>query len=241
MEYIAKVNDREYGPVAEEVLAQWVEDGRVLIDTPVRNSMMRIWKNAGDLPFLRASFEKQSRNFNIDLGISYDDNKTRVIKIKNPLLAEDKTEIKKSTEFKNKLLPDKAGILLRLKAGIIDFIIVIFIFVFSFFIGTYFIPLPVFAAYTSFSLWFFLILLYFGGCIGVFAQTLGMWFYGIILVRNGDDAQEVYLLRAYIYALLILIVGIFSPVFNFISGRKRSLHDLLTDTQVVKISARKSE
>lgn len=245
MEYIVKVNDKEYGPISEDVLREWVEDGRVLSGTLVRNSMIRAWKTADEFSFLVAAFEKQSKKFNVpaSTSASYTGNTTQVLKGKTPLIAEDKKDYRKNSEFKNKLFPDRASISLRLKAGIIDLVIIILILMLSFILGTYFISnLGVnsdFAAYASFAVWFFLTLLYFGGCIGVFAQTPGMWYQGIMLVRNCDDAEEVYLLRAYIFALLILIIGLFSPICNFISGRRRSLHDFLTDTQVVKISARK--
>jgi uncharacterized RDD family membrane protein YckC len=246
MEYIVRVNDKEYGPVTEDILREWVEDGRVICDTKVRNSMMKVWKNAGEFPFLGTAFVKQNKKFNasVSASVSHTGSETQVLKVSNPLIVEGRKDTNKSSEFKNRLLPDRADISLRLKAGVIDLAVIVFIFILSFLFGTYFIfkygANPNFAAYASFVLWFLLTLLYFGGCIGVFAQTLGMWYYGIMLVRDGDDAEEVYLLRAYIYALLILIIGIFSPVFNFISGRKRSLHDFLTDTQVVKISARKN-
>ena len=247
MEYIVKVNDKEYGPVAEDVLREWVEDGRVLSDTQVRNSMMRVWKNAGEFSFLEIAFEKQRKKFNIGMSssVSHGARVTQIRKIRNPLIVEEKKDPNKISEFKNKLFPDRAGVSLRFKAGIIDLAVIGLIFILSFLFLSYFvshhIASPNFAAYASFVLWLFLTLLYFGGAIGVFAQTLGMWYYGIMLVRNGDNTEEVYLLRAYIYVLLILIIGIFSPIFNFIGGRKRSLHDFLTDTQVVKISARKTE
>lgn len=248
MEYIVKVNDKEYGPVTEDVLREWVEDGRVLFNTQVRNSMMRVWKNAREFPFLETAFETQSKKFDVGVvnaSVPHISNVTQFLKSRNPLIAEEKNGKNKSSEFKNRLFPDRANISLRFKAGVIDLAVTILFFILSFLFGTYLVSNhgvnPNFAAYTSFVLWLFLTLLYFGGCIGVFAQTLGMWYYGIILVRDGDDAEEVYLLRAYIYALLILIIGIFSPLFNFVIGRKRSLHDFFTDTQVVKISAKKTE
>ena len=246
MEYIVKVNGKEYGPITEDVLREWVEDGRVLSNTQVRSSMMMVWKNAEEFPFLGTAFEKQSKKFNtgVTKPASHGGSTTQVLQVRNPLIAEGEGFHEKSSEFKNMRFPDRADISLRFKAGILDLAVNILFFILSFLFGTYFVSAhgvnPSFAAYTSFGLWFFLTLLYFGGCIGVFAQTPGMWYYGIMLARNGNDANEVYLLRAYIYALLILIIGIFSPVFNFIGGKKRSLHDFLTDTQVIKISARKT-
>ncbi len=247
MQYIVKINDKEYGPVTEDVLHGWVEDGRVLFDTQVRNSMMRVWKNAAEFPFLGTAFEKQSKKFSegVNAYVSHVGSVTQAIKIRSPLIVEEKKDQKKSFGFKNRLFPDRAMVSLRFKAGMIDLSVIVLIFILSFIFWTYFVSRhgvsPNFAAYASFVLWFSLSLLYFAVSIGVFAQTLGMWYHGVMLVRNGDGAEEVYLLRAYIYALLILIIGIFSPLFNFIGGKKRSLHDFLTDTQVVKIAAKKSE
>lgn len=60
MEYIVLgKNNEEYGPVDQETLLKWVEHGRVLKDSKIRNSLMKQWHEAGKLDFLEDAFSVQ--------------------------------------------------------------------------------------------------------------------------------------------------------------------------------------
>lgn len=244
MEYIVKVNDKEYGPIDDDILIRWVEDGRVLGDSQVRNAKLNIWKRADSLAFLKEAFATQQSRFKKVTNISENpvshSNPTRILKV----LPSEDTKIE-STEFKNSFLPDRAGIFLRLKAGIIDLVFVFVLLCFSLMITSYLIDLlQIRNAATIFlfalSLHFFFVLIYFGATLGVFAQTIGMWYYGLLLVRYGEDSREVFLLRAYCYTFFMCVFWIISPIINYILGSKRALHDIITNTQIVKISARRT-
>ncbi len=243
MEYIVKVNGKEYGPIEDDILVRWVEDGRVLSDSHVRNSKLNNWKRADDFEFLRDAFKTQQARFKKILdnteNTAFPSNPTRILKL---LPKEDKKDT--TGDFKNSFRPDKAGILVRLKAGIADLVFVFTFFYLSLIITSYFAESLntnnfVIICLLIFSIHFFLVLLYFGTALGVFAQTVGMWYYGLILVRNGEEANEVFLLRAYFYTIFMCIFWVISPIINYILGKKRALHDIITDTQIVKISARK--
>ncbi|HJO92017.1 MAG TPA: RDD family protein [Victivallales bacterium] len=242
MEYNVLVNDNEYGPINEEILIKWVEDGRILPDTAIRNSMFNVWKKASDYHFLDNAFKHQQ--------MYYDENISTTVKLSDkhnskPAVTDSKNipeEKKVKTSFENEYLPSRVKISLRLKAGIIDIILLGIIFVILFSVG-----ICISEGYSlnhshvfvfMYCLFLALMILYLGVGLGTFAQTVGMWFFGILLVRNCDEATEVYFLRAYFYALLMVIFGIISPITNFILFRKRALHDILTDTQVVSISAK---
>ncbi len=88
------------------------------------------------------------------------------------------------------------------------------------------------------SIYLFIIgtLLYFGISLGVFAQTFGMWFWGIIITRT--DQGEVYLGRAYLFTILMFLFGVLSPVIVLFNPRRRSLHDILSGTMLIKIAAK---
>ena len=88
--------------------------------------------------------------------------------------------------------------------------------------------------YIYYSIFLAFFLLYYGFCLGYFAQTFGMWFWGILIVKK--DKSEVFFLRAFFFTVLMLIFGILSPLFVFLV--KRSLHGLLTGTMLVKVAAR---
>ena len=63
MEYIVKVNNKEYGPVDDEILIKWVEDGRVLPESEIRNSKLNLWKKADSFSFLKDAFNVQESKF----------------------------------------------------------------------------------------------------------------------------------------------------------------------------------
>lgn len=242
MEYIVQVNDKEYGPIEDDILTRWVEDGRVLGDSQVRNSKLNAWRRADSFSFLKEAFATQQSRFkkiqNSAENAVAASNPTRILKVLSP--EENKSE---STDFKNSFLPDRAGIFLRLKAGIVDLLVVFALLCLCLITASHLFDLlgirSAEAIYLfALSLHFFLVLTYFGTTLGVFAQTAGMWYYGLLLVRVGEDAKEVYLIRAYLYTLFLSIFWVFSPVINYILGNKRALHDIITNTQVVKTAAR---
>jgi uncharacterized RDD family membrane protein YckC len=230
--YIVKVEEEEYGPISESELIKWAEEGRINKATKVRNLMLNTWKSAGDLQFLSEIFAKQVK---IE-AISASAGKVSKGNSTNAQLSK-----QQATSFENKYLPEKAAINVRLKAGLIDLAIVLMVL----FGEVLFLSRTMFGVGSRLDLIFsvcfivglFSVLLYFAGSLGVFAQTFGMWFFGLIIVRNGDDVREVYLQRAYAYSILLLIFWIVSPFTNYIFGCGRALHDILTDTQVVSISA----
>lgn len=244
MEYIVKVNDKEYGPIEDDILVRWVEDGRVLGDSQVRNSKLNIWKRADSFAFLKEAFLSQQSRFkrviNSSTNAAAASKPTKILKV----LPSEETRIE-STEFKNSFLPDRAGIFLRLKAGIIDLVFVFALLCLSLIITSHLTDLLNIKRATTIclfalSLHFFLVVIYFGATLGVFAQTIGMWYYGLLLVRYGEESNEVYLLRACVYTIFMCIFWVVSPALSYILGNKRALHDIITNTQIVKISARKA-
>jgi len=243
MEYIVLVNGKEYGPIEQKTLVAWVEAGRIMHGTSVRNTLIDVWKKAGAYDFLSEAFETQNINFGLNKTTfnsantieddSLNENKEETLNIE---------ENDNKTSYENPFYPDPANILQRFLAFIFDYVLLILIigFILALFISLQnSLNLSVnFLFYLFFSISFFIIIIYFTACFGVFAQTVGMLFWGIIIVRKGDDARPVYLLRAMFYTIFMLVFGIISPVFIFTYGKNRSLHDVLTGIQVVKTSAR---
>ncbi len=80
------------------------------------------------------------------------------------------------------------------------------------------------------------VLLYFGISLGIFAQTFGMWFWGIMITRT--DLSEVFLGRAYFFTVLMFLLGVLSPMFVFLNPYRRALHDILSGTMVIRIAAK---
>ena len=88
------------------------------------------------------------------------------------------------------------------------------------------------AAFTWPLFWLALfILLYYTFALGIFAQTFGMWFWGIFLTRK--DEREVYFLRALAYAALLPVVGILMIPSVLIC--RRSVADLICGTRQLNV------
>jgi len=243
MKYIVLIETKEYGPVDSDVLIKWVESGRVRPEVQVRNSMMNKWHEAVEYDFLADAFVKQKADIEQNKPEKGD---TNAGYSKNRLNTAEKNinvdEEEHFTAYKNPFLPDSAPIAIRVFATLFDYTliggVILCFFIIASFVGMSFdkninIVFYLFV-FVSFIFW----LSYYAVCLGVFAQTFGMWFWGILLVCNGDDARPVYLGRAFLYTVLMLIFGIFSPFFLYISGENRALHDIFSGTQVVRISAR---
>ena len=240
MNYIVLIEAKECEPISTETLIQWVEDGRVLPGMQVRNSMMNNWHKAVEYDFLADAFMKQKAAFEQNsLEINYNEKES----LKDMGKAKDEEGF---TAFKNSYMPDPAPINLRILATLFDYIliggVIVCFFVIASFAGMSFdinmtqTLTPSF--YLLIFIFFILWLTYFVVCFGGFAQTFGMWFWGILLVRNGDEAGPVYWGRAFLYTVFMLFFGIFSPFILFILGRGRALHDIFSGIQVVRISAR---
>lgn len=73
-------------------------------------------------------------------------------------------------------------------------------------------------------------LLYYGLCLGLAAQTAGMWFWGLFIVKK-IDGDEVYLFRAFVFTLLMLVFGLLTPILALLPGHW-AIHDLLAGVRV---------
>ncbi|HPN83704.1 MAG TPA: RDD family protein [Victivallales bacterium] len=235
MKYIIFADDgKEYGPVDAETLRKWVEGGRVLPHTQVRNMMMKKWNRASDLDFLKEAFDKQEE---------------KVEEQKSPfehgmeflrgIFKSKKAEEPKSTAFRNTYIPNPASLSLRIGAFLFDLIIILFyalilslIFAMSMKAG--------FDVNSAFILMFFAffvgVVIYYAATLGVYAQTFGMWFWGIMIVSS--DVGEVLLGRAYFYTLCMVMLGVSSPLVVYLNPDKRSLPEYISGTKIIRISAK---
>ncbi len=77
-----------------------------------------------------------------------------------------------------------------------------------------------------------LIIFYYSFCYGYFAQTFGMWYWGIFVTKK--NIEEVYFFRAFIYTLTMFVFGILTPAFIYLCDR--GLHDLLVGVRVIEVA-----
>jgi uncharacterized RDD family membrane protein YckC len=81
-----------------------------------------------------------------------------------------------------------------------------------------------------------LALIYYTLAIGLYAQTFGMWFWGLFVARPGREPREAFFFRAFLFALFMLLFGVLTPFFVFISGC--GLHDLLAGVRVYHVAGK---
>ena len=90
--------------------------------------------------------------------------------------------------------------------------------------------------YVFFAIFVATILIYYGIGLGLYAQTFGMWFWGIIIVKGYDE--EVFPARGFAFMLLMFLIGPLAPLVVFINPQHRSIHGYLTGTRLIKVTAR---
>lgn len=89
--------------------------------------------------------------------------------------------------------------------------------------------------YAFFTIFVASILIYYGISLGIYAQTIGMWFWGIIIVKG--HADEVLPARAFAFTLLMFLIGPLAPIVVFANPQHRSIHGYLTGTRLIKVTA----
>lgn len=77
-----------------------------------------------------------------------------------------------------------------------------------------------------------LALLYFGISLGYFAQSFGMWYWGIFIVKK--NVGEVFFFRAFLFSFLMMLIGIVAPLFVYLFGR--APHDILSGVKVIQVA-----
>ena len=295
MEYIVLGKDgKEYGPVDADTLQLWVEHGRVLKDTQVRNALMKKWNPAGSIDILQEAFKVYHENEQAEAGISG--------KLKGALFGQkQEKEPKKeevNTAFKQKYIPNPASVTQRIGAFIFDSIILASVGIVLFImmniyagtlgLGNFSLPKSSSAEenvamkvdgvamenvddksgveesfdllaeegaysdvpadvkanipklknvfYKFFAIFVAIVLLYYGIGLGLFAQTLGMHYWGIFLVKDYND--EAFAARGFAFALAMFALGILSPVFVLLNPQHRSIHGYITGTRLIRIAAK---
>ncbi len=231
MKYIVRSGDgNEYGPVDQEVIVQWVNSGRVTRKSEVRNTLMKSWTASTDVPFILEAIEAMEGG-------------GQVPEVEEDEYIGPKKAIHSLTNagvFKYK----PAGPLQRFLAWLFDMIIVVG-FGLVLFLGVHFtlnlapageaeeIAGSLYMGSTVLFVLFFL--LYYLAGYGFKAQTVGQWFWGIMVI--GAEGDPVYLFRALAYTLAMVALWPLT-VLAAIMPERRSVQEILTGVRVVKITVR---
>jgi uncharacterized RDD family membrane protein YckC len=75
-------------------------------------------------------------------------------------------------------------------------------------------------------------LLYYGICLGFFAQTFGMWYWGIFIVKK--DTSEVFFMRAMVWTVLMMTLGVISPLSVYLL--RKAPHDVIAKVRIIQVA-----
>ena len=217
MKYIVRTEGgKEFGPVDQDTLIQWAENGRITSNCQVRNVLMKTWAPADDVPFLEDIVKEA-----VEVELDDDDENTAVYSLTN------------AGAFKFVY----ANAAQRLLAWLFDVLLIGILGLICFIIG----DALVLAGIMSENVMFFLFLtgilcftfFYYTILLGFKAQTFGQWFWGIMIIRS--SGQPVMLWRAFIFSIL---TWLFLPLTPISAITKRTVQDQLMGVRVVKITLR---
>jgi uncharacterized RDD family membrane protein YckC len=230
MEYLVQIGDGdEYGPVSQKELIEWAKDGRLDLDTKVRNKLFKEWKKAGEYQFLKEFLDKVENSVKkVDGGI---------LKVTTVNVGA------RSLTFSGVFRFTPVGFMGRLFASIIDFVLVVAIWCL--------ISIPTLilldkkllvdtplVSTALVALFVFIFMLYQTSFLGMKASTPGYLFFGYILVRD-TDGSEVLSFRAFCFSLFLFFFWWLVPLIMFVTPAKRTLHEFLVGCRVIHTRQRK--
>jgi len=223
----------EHGPYDEATIQSLARNGTILPDFTVRSSLIPVWEKAADSRVLKKVLAGvlQQRAETIAKASKWGQLMTQITRRGDydPLAAQLAGE---------GITYDKASFLYRLLAGVIDFAIIFAgAFVILFLCWTLMktgaisspVALQAFATLTVMGAGF-----YYAFFINRSGQTVGQHFWGIVVIN--DEHQPVYMCRALIFAVLVWLFGIISPVTWLIFGCKGTLQEKVTGLKVRHIT-----
>lgn len=228
MRYMMRSPDgKEYGPVDQETLVKWGENGRVTTTCLIRNTMIDKWHPAKKLDFIAH--------------LVVDDTKKEKKGKKDVDYAESQQPRGHSLVNSGLFKYVPAGGIGRLTAWVADLVVLAVL------VGVILAGMAVVAAQVptlSHEVLFLLttvvamgtILFYFTLTMGIQAQTMGQWFAGLMVLRS--DGGPVLIGRAFAFTLCHLLLFWSTPLFLLIMPKRRALHDLCCDLRVVRITLR---
>ena len=234
MKYIIRTPDgKEYGPVDQEVLTQWAESGRVTPDCEVRNIMLKTWSEPNKLPFLDEAFRRgQGKPKPAEVPDADEEDAVGPREAVYSLL---QTGIFKF---------NPANPLQRLLAWLFDMIIVGGVGLALFLVVHVWLNVvPRSVAVEAKPAWFLLgtllmvlfTVFYYVVGFGFKAQTVGQWFWGIMVLRT--KGEPILLFRALLYFMLSVIFLPTTVLCAILPGR-RGLQEFIAGVRVVKTTIR---
>ncbi len=225
MQYYVRTTDgKEYGPAEQDVLIQWAKAGRITSSCQVRNALVHKWAPALKIPFLKSVVRNEEEEAK----------KKRLIPESH-----DQVDLGFSLNRRGKYRYVPASVGMRFGAWVMDMLIV----------GAAALLLLAFGwsmienGAVRDGVWMLvsigilaLYLLYYVVAMGLRAQTVGQWFWGIMATR--PDGRPVLMGRACWFAVLELLFFWSTLLFVFVLPSKRGIQDMLSGVAISRITVR---
>ena len=227
---VKSLEGEEYGPADQEALIRWAETGRITSYCQVRSTLLDRWDNAREFTFLQEIFERQLLEVQENVKPSL----WGTIKARIRLRAMETRKTSGLIAVKAEDY-DPAVPIVRFACGLTDALILLAYFVIVYLTMAFFYARGTGATaafYLGFGIAYFGALMYFPWMISFHSQTVGQKFWGVVVMRTADS--ELYLGRAFVYTIALLMFGIFTPFAMFVFPSGRAIQDVVSGTRVVR-------
>ncbi|MCJ8331292.1 MAG: RDD family protein [Lentisphaeria bacterium] len=220
MDYIVKMKDgKEYGPVDQSIVLQWIESGRITPDCEIKNSMMNTWQSIQSVSFVQdLTFQKPE----------VEEKKTQKARVHDAVYSLNTPGIFKYVG---------ASPLKRFFAWSMDMFLILIPTLFALPLIHIVLTDPAIQKTSTIALVIiemFIYFFYYTICYGFAAQTVGQWFWGAMIVRA--DGDPVYTLRAFIYTLISFPLLPTTLLFTIIMPKNRALQDFAVGVRIINIT-----
>lgn len=230
--YIMRTPDgEEYGPVDQDALVRWAESGRISSNCEIRSTLLNRWEKAHTVAFLRDILVDQISVTEQRVKEGFFRRLRRRASVKSSNVTRHAVKKSQVSEYKS------ATLWARIGAAVIDIICVgiwaVIVYLSCALIFSLRILGPNECFYLGFVVFYMGMFAYFLWTLVYTAQTMGQRFTGIILLRNSGG--QVFSGRAFFFTIFLILFGPLTPLFALFNKSKRALHEILTDTRMVRM------
>ena len=232
-EYIVRNAEtgEQHGPYDEDALVKLAANGQIGLHDTIRSTLLSVWSPATDIPFLKDALRKEQQRL-AELHAQSSHNRLMArLTLRgdyDPLAYELSRE---GVSYQ------RASIVFRALAGLLDFAILGLLalaILFLCWVAICIRILPTSAAFTVFLLLAWTAAnLYYAILLKMTGQTIGQRFFGITTITG--DYRPVYPARGMLYFLLLLLLGILSPLTQLFSANGRTWQEILAGVTVRRV------
>ena len=220
-----------YGPMEQGGLVQWAREGRITRETEVSSTLLSRWKKPEEIPFLAEIVAAHEAEEAAQEGPSVGERLRKTV----TRTAERPESIHGLTQ-QRRFECTPASLQFRLLSAVIDLAVVIVIAVVVYATAALVQVTGLLGAagtVVAGVLFFYAAVVgYFALTLAFRAQTIGQWFWGVMVVRY-VEAKPVYAGRALLFTFATLLLGWLTPFSVFVL-QGRALNERVSGTRVIR-------